>query len=112
MYFLYNAVFSSESKTAHFNRAFEDIKASLDARELLGPAKQLRAYGEPSWNRWTRNRPIASTVTRDASGKEQMNLRFYVEGPDSKGTVHIRMARKSSKDAFEYETFMLTVPGE
>ena len=103
---------SPESKTSHFNRAFEDIKASPEARELLGPAKQLRAYGEPSWNKWTRNRPIASTVSRDASGKEHMSLRFYVDGPDGNGTVQIQMSRRSQQEAFQYDTFALNVSGE
>ena len=71
----------------------------------------MRAYGEPSWNKWTRNRPIASTVTRDAAGREYMSLRFYVEGLNGKGTVHISMVRRNNGAAFEYETFMLNVLG-
>ena len=35
-----------------------------------------------------------------------------MEGPEGKATVQIRMARRNGKEAFGYETFMLTVPGE
>ena len=58
-YILYTEVFSTDSKTTHFNRAVDQIKADKRATELLGPAKKIRAYGEPVMSKWTRNRPIA-----------------------------------------------------
>lgn len=51
-------------------------------------------------------------MTRDAAGREHMTLRFYVEGEKGKGTVHIAMVKKHQNEAFEYETFTLTMPGK
>lgn len=58
-YLLYDQVFSTDSKVAHYNRAFDEVRESEKAIELLGPADKLRAHGENSWNRWSRNRAIA-----------------------------------------------------
>lgn len=59
MYYLYDQVFASDSKTSVFSRAFDEVRASPRARELLGPSNKIRAYGQPTWNKWTRNRRIA-----------------------------------------------------
>ena len=56
---LYLEVFSSDSKTAHFNRAVDRVKKDRRCTELLGDVKKIKAYGEPTSNRWARNRPIA-----------------------------------------------------
>ena len=75
-YYLYIDVFSSDSKTRHFNRAvdrfvhcwFEEviltpvlrrIRADPRALDLLGSGQTIRAFGEPTGNKWSRNRPIA-----------------------------------------------------
>ncbi|KAI9824065.1 MAG: mitochondrial import inner membrane translocase subunit tim21 [Thelocarpon impressellum] len=57
--FLYLEVFSSDSKTSHFNRAFDHVRKDSRCTELLGPGKSIKAYGEPTWNKWARARPIA-----------------------------------------------------
>lgn len=111
-YFLYDAVFSPDSKTTYFNRAFEEVKASSECRELLGPIKSMYAYGEPSGNRWTRNRPIASTTFKDARGVEHMHVKFYIKGERAEGTVRCEMARSRPEDTFEYRLLSLEVPGE
>lgn len=56
---LYKEVFASDSKTRNFNRAVDRVKEDPRCIELLGDSKKIRAYGEASWNKWTRNRPIA-----------------------------------------------------
>ncbi|KAI9821275.1 MAG: mitochondrial import inner membrane translocase subunit tim21 [Pycnora praestabilis] len=57
--FLYLDVFSPDSKTNHFNRAVNQLRKDPQCIELLGNGKQIKAYGEPSGNKWSRNRPIA-----------------------------------------------------
>jgi len=59
VYFLYTEVFSPDSKVAYFNRAVDRIKKDARCLELLGDSKKITAYGEPSWNKWRRARPIA-----------------------------------------------------
>ncbi len=58
-YFLYIDVFSSDSKTRHFNRAVDRIRAEPRALDLLGSGQTIRAFGEPTASKWSRNRPIA-----------------------------------------------------
>lgn len=58
-YFMYTEVFSLDSKTSHFNRAFDQVRKDSRCTELLGNSKKITAYGEPTWNKWRRARPIA-----------------------------------------------------
>ena len=59
VYFMYTEVFASDSKTRLFNRAVDRIRAEPQALELLGDRQTIRAFGEPTSNKWSRNRPIA-----------------------------------------------------
>jgi hypothetical protein len=56
---MYTEVFSLDSKTSHFNRAVDRVKKDPQCVELLGNSKKIIAYGEPTWNKWRRARPIA-----------------------------------------------------
>jgi hypothetical protein len=56
---LYTDVFSPNSKTWQFEKAVSRIKEDPRCTALLGDSKSLKAYGEATWNRWARNRPIA-----------------------------------------------------
>lgn len=61
-YVLYTEVFSTESKTAVFNRCADRIRQDPKCIELLAgrsKAGEIEAHGEPSWSRWARNRTIA-----------------------------------------------------
>ena len=58
-YYLYTDVFASDSKTRHFNRAVDRIRADPRALDLLGSGQTIRAFGEPTSSKWSRNRPIA-----------------------------------------------------
>lgn len=58
-YFMWTEVFSPDSKITHFNRAVTQLKADPRVVDLLGESSQISAYGERSWSKWTRNRPIA-----------------------------------------------------
>lgn len=59
MTLLYTDVFSPNSKTWQFEKAVSRIKEDPRCTSLLGNSKEIKAYGEPTGNRWTRNRPIA-----------------------------------------------------
>jgi len=110
-WFLYQEVFSTDSKTYHFNEAHARIKADPRCIEVLGDAKKIRAYGEATWNRWTRNRHIASRTERDGAGTEHLIMRFNVEGPKEKGVVRLHMTKEKGQHKFEYKYLALDVKG-
>lgn len=76
---LWLEVFSSDSKTAYFNRAADRVRADPECRRLLaGDARaskrEIEAHGEPSWSRWARNRTIASRLETDRAGIEHLHM--------------------------------------
>ncbi|KAF2774396.1 import inner membrane translocase subunit tim-21, mitochondrial [Teratosphaeria nubilosa] len=116
-YVLYLEVFSADSKTAVFNRAADRIKKDPKCLELLaGPgyhtSREIKAYGEPSWSRWARNRSIASRHEMDRAGVEHTYLHFYVEGPVAKGTVQVHVVRRPGEHEWEYRLLALDVLGQ
>lgn len=58
-YFLYTEVFSTDSKVSYFNRAVDRIRKDPRCLELLGDGKKISAFGEETWNKWRRARPIS-----------------------------------------------------
>lgn len=97
MTLLYTDVFSPNSKTWQFEKAVSRVKEDPRCISLLGSSKDIKAYGEPTGNRWTRNRPIAyvhlfgecqgqtrlttrlrTTIQKDSQGREHMKIKFYV----------------------------------
>jgi len=54
---LYAEVFAPNSVPNWFNSIHNRIKADPRCTKLLGGG--IKAYGEPTSNRWARNRPIA-----------------------------------------------------
>jgi import inner membrane translocase subunit TIM21 len=112
---LWLEVFSSDSKTAWFDRAADRVRADPKSRELLAgegihSKREIEAYGQPSWSRWARNRKIASRIETDRAGLEHLHMHFYVEGPAAKGTVVLHMTRRPGEQ-FEYRLLALDVPG-
>jgi import inner membrane translocase subunit TIM21 len=110
-WFLYQEVFSFDSKTHHFNEAHTRIKKDKRCVDILGNPNQIRAFGESTWNRWTRNRHIASTTTKDRTGTEHLYMHFNVQGPLAKGVVRLHMTKTSEQKKFEYKYLALDVPG-
>ena len=113
---LWLEVFSRDSKTAVFNAAADRVRNDVRCRAVLaGDAlrspRDIQAYGEPSWSRWARNRTISSRIEKDGAGVEHLRMRFYVEGPAAKGTVHVYMTRRPDGKGFEYRTLALDVAG-
>lgn len=114
---LWLEVFSTDSKTAIFNRAADRVRGDPKCRELLAgdgmhTKRDIKAYGEPSWSRWARNRTIASRLEKDKAGMEHLHMHFYVEGPQAKGTVNLHMTRRPDEKDFEYYMLALDVPGK
>lgn len=114
---LWLEVFSTDSKTAIFNRTADRVRKDSKCLELLAgeglhSKKDIKAYGEPSWSRWARNRTIASRLEKDRAGVEHLHMHFYVEGPQAKGTVNLHMVRKPGGNDFEYQMLALDVPGK
>lgn len=62
---LYTHVFSPDSVTSHFNRAVDQVKKDQRCIALLGNSKKITAYGEPTFNKWARARPIAYVPLAD-----------------------------------------------
>ncbi|EFR05085.1 import inner membrane translocase subunit tim-21 [Nannizzia gypsea CBS 118893] len=109
--FLYLDVFAPDSKTNQFNRAVNRVKESEECLALLGDSKQIRAYGETSWNKWTRNRPIATTIETDRKGNEHMRMNFHVSGPLNDGVVLVHLVKLAGQHDFEYHLLALDVKG-
>ncbi|KAI0483154.1 import inner membrane translocase subunit tim-21, mitochondrial [Xylariaceae sp. FL0804] len=110
-YFLYQDVFSRDSKTAYFNRAVDRIKKDPACLALLGDSKKIIAHGEETMNKWRRARPIASTLKTDTQGNEHMMIHFYVEGPLNNGVVNVNLIRRAGQPDFEYRYFFVDVKG-
>ncbi|KAI5866790.1 import inner membrane translocase subunit tim-21, mitochondrial [Durotheca rogersii] len=108
-YFLFQDVFSPESKTAYFNRAVDRIKKHPDCVALLGQSSKISAYGEETFNKWRRARPIASTLETDPRGTQHLRMHFYVEGPLNKGVVNVHLVKNSGHDEFEYKYFSVDI---
>ena len=113
---LWLEVFSTDSKTAIFNRAADRVRKDASCLDLLAgeglhSKREIKAYGEPSWSRWARNRTIASRTEKDRAGTEHLHMHFYVEGPAAKGTVNLHMSRRPGEKEWEYRVLALDVPG-
>lgn len=117
-YVLYTEVFSTDSKTALFNRAADRVRKDPKCIELLAGTdrqytkRDIRAFGEPSWSRWARNRTIASRHQTDKMGVEHTYMHFFVEGPAAKGTVQVHVSRGPGQKDFEYRLLALDVTGK
>lgn len=91
-YFLYTEVFAHDSKTRLFNRVVDRIRADPRALELLGTGQKIGAFGEPTANKWSRNRPLAYEKEEIAFGI----LKTYTANSsgtftDRSGITHFKM---------------------
>ncbi|KAH7314224.1 TIM21-domain-containing protein [Rhexocercosporidium sp. MPI-PUGE-AT-0058] len=114
-YVMWTEVFSLDSKTVHFNKAVNQVKKDARCTDLLGDSKKITAYGEPTWNKWARARPIASSTRKDQYGREHLIMHFNVEGPLNKGVVNLHMIKPSVESEgggeFVYKYLTLDVKG-
>ncbi|KAK2070262.1 hypothetical protein P8C59_004773 [Phyllachora maydis] len=84
-YYLYQEVFSPDSKVAYYNRAVDRIRKDPRCLELLGQGNEIKAFGQETNSAWRRARPIASTLSSDGSGTEHLRIQFNVQGPKGTG---------------------------
>ncbi|CAL5869523.1 uncharacterized protein PFLUO_LOCUS3753 [Penicillium psychrofluorescens] len=108
---LYLEVFSPNSRTWQFEKAVDRIKDDARCTKLLGDRREIKAYGENTWSRWQRNRPIASTTEKDRLGREHLRMNFHVEGPLNSGVVFVHMMKPLDKSEWEYQLLALDVKG-
>ncbi|KAI4128031.1 MAG: hypothetical protein LQ338_002922 [Usnochroma carphineum] len=111
-YFLYKEVFATDSKTVQFNRAVDRIRADSRVKDVLGSEHKIRAFGEPTWNRWARARPIASKTYKDSQGTEHFVMHFNVEGSSRRGVVNLHTFRAPGQSEWEYKYLALDVKGQ
>ncbi|KAI5776367.1 TIM21-domain-containing protein [Geopyxis carbonaria] len=106
----YLEVMAPDSATNWFNRAHDRVKNDPDCVRLLGGGR-IKAYGEPTSNRWARNRPIAHSVTTDRTGAEHLRIHFNVEGTLDKGVVSVHLIKKAGHSDYEYKYLYLDIAG-
>ncbi|KAK0714889.1 TIM21-domain-containing protein [Lasiosphaeris hirsuta] len=111
-YILYTEVLSPDSATAYYNRAVDRIKTDPRCLEVLGDAKKITAYGEPSSSRWRTARPIAHEDSKDLYGNEHIKVHFNIRGPKGSGRVSMHMVRRASQERYEYQYFFVDVKGQ
>lgn len=113
IYLVVSEIVLPSGDTQVFNKAVSLIEKDEKAQELLQleKGKRLKAYGESSDNKWTRNRPIASTRRVDKSGKEHLFMRFHVESGTKHGAVQLETIQADVLHP-EYSYIYLDVPGE
>ncbi|KAJ5143710.1 uncharacterized protein N7515_002497 [Penicillium bovifimosum] len=107
----YLEVVSPNSRTWQFETAVGRIKDDPECIKLLGDRREIKAYGEATGSRWSRNRPIASTTEKDRLGREHLRMHFHVEGPLNSGVVVVHMMKPLDKSNFEYQLLALDVKG-
>ena len=112
-YLLYTELFAADSKTRQFNHAVDRVKADSHCIELLGrPASKIKAYGEPTSNKWARARPLAHSTELDKFGTTHFRMHFHVEGTEAQGVVNVHMTKSREEKELVYEVLSLHVPGQ
>ncbi|KAI4204363.1 MAG: hypothetical protein LQ346_001635 [Caloplaca aetnensis] len=111
-YFFYKEVLSTDSKTVQFNRAVDRVRSDSRVKEVLGSDHKIRAFGEPTWNRWARARPIASNTFKDSQGTEHFMMHFNVEGSSRRGVVNLHSFKAPGQAEWEYKYLALDVKGQ
>ncbi|KAL8992275.1 MAG: hypothetical protein Q9169_007228 [Polycauliona sp. 2 TL-2023] len=111
-YFLYKEVFSMDSKTVQFNRAVDRVRSDTRVKEALGSAHKIRAFGEPTWNRWARARPIAHNAYKDSNGNDHFMMHFNVEGSSRRGVVNLHTFKGPGGSDWQYKYLALDVKGQ
>ncbi|KAK6367369.1 uncharacterized protein PV06_06660 [Exophiala oligosperma] len=110
-YLLYQELISPDSSAIQFNAAVSRIKSSPECRALLGPSREIKAFGEPTSNKWARARPLAHSTETDRYGTTHFRMHFNVAGPEGSGVVSVHMTKPRDGDRLEYQLLSLTVKG-
>ncbi|SCU90639.1 LANO_0D09450g1_1 [Lachancea nothofagi CBS 11611] len=119
IYLLLQELFSPSGDTRMFNRAVSMVESDTTARELLQckdtekSKERLKAYGELlTDDKWTRNRPIASTRRIGKDGKEHYYLRFHVESKQKLALIHVEARESEKRYTPDLISMYMDVPGQ
>jgi len=115
-WFLFEDVFSPNSKTSYFNRAVARIKHSHECVDALGPANKMIFYGESVRSSFKRARvadptPIAKASKDERTGIENMSMQFLVQGEKAEGWVSMHLRKVPGELEYEWVLLALDVPG-
>ncbi|KAI9710352.1 MAG: mitochondrial import inner membrane translocase subunit tim21 [Bogoriella megaspora] len=110
--YLYLDVFSTDSETAHFNRAANKINNDDRCIKILGKRPEFRNSLEASHSRmFRRNRRIPLRVEKDRFGTEWMFMRFYAVGEKAIGEVRLQMTKKPGESEWITHKLWMDVKG-
>lgn len=98
-------LFSSKSPNVVYTRALKLCKQNDEVTALFG--LPLKGYGEMT--RRKRRRHV-SHFEYEKDGRLHMRVKFYIEGPDKKGTVNCEV-RENDYGEFEYRYLFVEVDG-
>ncbi|KAK9473115.1 TIM21-domain-containing protein [Dipodascopsis tothii] len=88
-------------------RASRMVEEHARCRELIGD--KMTIHGEPSGNRWARNRPVVAQRGIDQDGREHVWIKFYAEGERGEGVARLEMIKDTADADFVYRYFFVDV---
>lgn len=89
-------LFSSQSPSGVYSKAFKLCRKTYEVVDTFG--EPMKAFGEMT--RRGRRRYV-SNVEYEKEGVKHMRMKFYLEGPHRKGTVHLE-AKKNERGKYEF----------
>lgn len=116
IYYFVSELLLPSSDVQLFNKTFSIINKDPECQRILG--KHMKAHGDASGNKWSRNRPVASRRATDGYGREHVWMQFHVEGElvadtENGALVRLEMIRDPhGSNNFEYRYLVLEVPGQ
>ena len=113
--FLYTDVFSTDSATAHFNRAANRVRDDPQCIELLGKNVEFRNTLEAQYSRTfgaAGRRRSPTTISKDRFGTEWMHMRFYAVGEKAIGEVRLQMTKRPGENEWSMHKLWMDVKGE
>lgn len=112
-YYLWTSVLSPYGDTHLFGKVFDRVKHDSQVIRLLGPPRSMEAHtgDTTSKSRMFRNRRIPLTRTKDETGRERVQMRFFVRGEMAEARVHADMASTPEDSAFKYLHLYVDIPG-
>lgn len=87
VYFIGKELFSSESPNGVYANALKRCINHDEVRVLLG--EPIKGYGETTSR--GRRRHVSHHIFLDPEGRKHMRMKFYLEGPDKRGTANLEM---------------------
>lgn len=112
--YLYLDVFSTDSSTAHFNRAANRVKDDVRCTELLGRKIEFRNTLEQQYSRTFGaggRRRAPTTISKDKFGTEWMHMRFYAVGDQAIGEVRLQMTKRPGEKEWSVHKLWMDVRG-